>query len=121
MWLITHNKGVSLFLNVNLQDGLSDGLNGGGHPLSYGGPPGGGPGGGDTRGGQSGVPGTSGPEQAPVDLSQQAHRPNGILHPDTSKFFCFTFKHYTGSSIEIRQHNMLHSNFAAIFIVCSCE
>ncbi len=57
-----------------------------GHPLSYGGPPGGGPGGGDTRAGQCGVPGTSGPDQVPVDLSQQAHRPNGILHPDTSKF-----------------------------------
>ena len=68
-------------------------MNTGGHPLSYGGPPGGGPGGGDTRGGQCGVPGTSGPEQVPVDLSQQAaHRPNGILHPDTSKsnsFFVF--------------------------------
>ena len=75
----------------NFQDGLSDGLNTGGHPLSYGGPPGGGPGGGDTRGGQCGVPGTSGPEQVPVDLSQQAHRPNGILHPDTSKFFSSVF------------------------------
>ena len=74
---------------------MSDGLNGGGHPISYGGPPGGGPGGGDTRGGQSSVPGTSGPEQAPVDLSQQAHRPNGILHPDTSKFFCYTSEHHT--------------------------
>ena len=93
---------------------MSDGLNGGGHPLSYGGPPGGGPGGGDTRGGQSGVPGTSGPEQAPVDLSQQAHRPNGILHPDTSKFFCYTFKDYTGSSIEIRQYNIIHSNSVGI-------
>ena len=76
----------------NFQDGLSDGLNTGGHPLSYGGPPGGGPGGGDTRGGQCGVPGTSGPEQVPVDLSQQAHRPNGILHPDTSKFFSSVFR-----------------------------
>ena len=76
------------------QDGLSDGLNSGGHPLSYGGaPPTGGSGGtGDTRGGQGGqIPGTSGTDQVPVDLSQQAaHRPNGILHPDTSKFLRFT-------------------------------
>ena len=63
-----------------------------GHPLSYGGPPGGGPGGGDTRGGQCSVPGTSGPDQVPVDLSQQAaHRPNGILHPDTSKSYYLSF------------------------------
>ena len=71
---------------------MSDGLNTGGHPLSYGGPPGGGPGGGDTRAGHcQGVPGTSGPDQVPVDLSQQAPRPNGILHPDTSKSYYLSF------------------------------